>query len=202
MNPRAGTSSSQPRFTAWLPLGISKPTTSSSHLRLLYSSGRVALGKTQVRADLGLYLLGNSRASVPNGQLKTTSDHHHPVPAQLILHGRQRLVVSDCSQSLQLTGLSKSLPLICQQQPRLNYKRRVYSAHMKHIPPVPSLGDRGGCTTGSYKTPTALGHAAKTGSYSSSTQYIEKTQRGCQNLATKKHDPNERRDQNSRKEIK
>ena len=30
---------------------------------------------------------------------------------------------------MQLTGLGKSLPLICQQQSRLNYKRRVYSAH-------------------------------------------------------------------------
>ena len=39
------------------------------------------------------------------------------------------MVVSGHSQSLQLTGLDKFLPLICQQQPRLNYKRRVYSAH-------------------------------------------------------------------------
>ena len=40
-------------------------------------------------------------------------------------------MVSDHSQSLQLTGLGNYLPLICQQQPKLNYKRRVYSAHMK-----------------------------------------------------------------------
>ena len=32
---KSGTSSSQPRFTAWLHLGISKPGTSSSHLRVL-----------------------------------------------------------------------------------------------------------------------------------------------------------------------
>ena len=55
------------------------------------------------------------------------------------------MVVSGHSQSLQLTGLGKSLPLICQQQPRLNYKRRIYSAHTEGTPSVPSLGDRGGC---------------------------------------------------------
>ena len=37
-------------------------------------------------------------------------------------------MVSGHSQSLQLSGLSTSLPLTCQQQPRLNYKRRVYPA--------------------------------------------------------------------------
>ena len=42
---RPGTSSSQLRFTAWLQLGISKPSTSSSHLSLLYSSGRVPCAK-------------------------------------------------------------------------------------------------------------------------------------------------------------
>ena len=46
--------SSKPRFTVWLHLEISKPSTSSSHLRLLYSSGRMASGKTKVGAGLGL----------------------------------------------------------------------------------------------------------------------------------------------------
>ena len=128
--PRPGTSSNQPRFTTWLHLGISKPSTGTSHLRLLCSSGRVALGKTQVGADLGLYHPGNPRASAPSGQLQTHLEHHHPCTA-----GPQwRSVVSGQSQSLQLTGLGKSLPLICQQQPRLNYKRRVYSAHTKGAP--------------------------------------------------------------------
>ena len=163
-------SGSQTRFIAWFHLGISKPHTSSHHLRLLYSSGRVAPGKTQVGADLGLHHPGNPRANAPSGQLQSTSEHHHPVPVQLlILHREQRLVVSGHSQSLQLTGLGKSLPLIWQQQPRLNYKRRVYSAHTKSAPQVPSLGNRGGCATGSYRTPVTLGHTAKTGSHSSST---------------------------------
>ena len=78
-------------------------------------------------------------------------------------------MVSGHNQSLQLTGLGQSLPLTCQQQPRLNYKRRVYSAHMKGAPQVPSLGDRGDCATGPYRTPTILGHTTKTGSQSSST---------------------------------
>ena len=59
---------------------------------------------------------------------------HHPTPAQLILYGVQKSVVSGHRQSLQLTGLGKSLLLICQQQPRLNYKRRMYSAYMKDAP--------------------------------------------------------------------
>ena len=162
MSSRPGTSSSQPRFTAWLHLRICKPNTSGSHLRLLYSPSRVAPGKTQEGADLGLHHLGNPRASLPSGQLQTTLEHHHPAPAQLILHRGQRVVVSGHNQSLQLTGLGKSLPLICLQQPRLNYKRRVCSAHRKGTPQVPSLGNRGVCATGLYRTSTTLGHATKT----------------------------------------
>ena len=104
---------SQSRFTPQLHLGISKASTSRSHLRLLYSSGKVALGKTQVGADLGPHHPGNPRASAPTGQLQTMSEHH-PAPGQLILHGGQRLVISSHSQSLKLTVLCKSLPLICQ----------------------------------------------------------------------------------------
>ena len=94
----------------------------------------MAPGRTQVGADLGLHHLGNLWANEPHGQLQTMLEHHHPAPAQLILHGGQRLVVRGHSQSLQLTGLGKSLPLICQQQSKLNYKRRVFSAHMKGEP--------------------------------------------------------------------
>ena len=98
---------------------------------------------------------------------------NHPDPAQLILHGGWRLVVSGHSQSLQLTGLSKFLPLICQKQPKLNYKRKVHSAHKKRCISSIQCGDRGGCATGPYRTPTTLGHTTKTWSQSSSTQYIE-----------------------------
>ena len=122
VSPRPSTSRSQPGFTPWLCLGISKPSTSSSHLRLLCNSGRVASGETKVGTDLGLHHPGNPRASAPSGQLQTTLEHHHPAPAQLVLHGEQRLVVSGHSQSLQLTGLGMSLPLTCQQQPRLSYR--------------------------------------------------------------------------------
>ena len=138
--PRPSTSSSQPIFIAWICLGISKPSTSSNHLRLLYS-GSMAPGKTQVAADPGLHHLGNPRACAGSGQLQTTSEHHHPAPAQLILHRGQRLVVSGHSQSLQLTGLGKSHSLICQQQSRLNYKKREYSAHTKGTTCVPSMSD-------------------------------------------------------------
>ena len=105
---RTGTSSSQPRFTAWLGLWISKLSTTSSHLRWLYSSGRVAPGKTQVGADIGLYCPGNPRAYAPSVQLQIMLEHHHPAPAQLTLHGGWRLVVSSHRQSLWLTGLGKT----------------------------------------------------------------------------------------------
>ena len=134
MSPRLGTSSSQSRFTACLPLAISKPSTSSSHLRLLYSPGRLAPGKTHVGAGLALHNPGNPRASMPSGRLQTTLELQHSALTQLILHRGQRVLVSGHSHSLQLTGLRKSLPLTCQQQSRLNYKRRVYSAHMKGVP--------------------------------------------------------------------
>ena len=167
MSPRYSISSTQTRFTAWLHLGISKPSTSSSHLRLLYSSGRVVPGKTLVGSDLGLHQPRNPRAYAPSGQLQTTSEHHHPAPTQLTLHGGQRLVVSGHSQSPKLTCLSKSFPLTSQQQPRLNYKRRVYSAHTKGAVRVPSFGDRESCATGPY-TSTTLGYTTKTWSPNSS----------------------------------
>ena len=106
--PQPSTNSCHPEFIAWLCLGISKPSTSSSHLRLLYSSGRVALGKTQVGADLGLHHPGNPRVNTPSGQLQTTLEHHHPGPAQLILHRGQGFVVSGQSQSLQLAWVNPS----------------------------------------------------------------------------------------------
>ena len=131
--PRHCTSIIQPGFTAWLCLGISKPSTSSNHLILLYSSCRVAPGKTQVETDLGQYHPGNLRACAPSGQLQTMLGHYHPAPTHLILHRGWRLVVSGHNQSLPLTDLGKSLPLTCQKKSRLNYKRRVYSAHKKSI---------------------------------------------------------------------
>ena len=72
----------------------------------------------------------NPRFCTPSRQLQTSLEFHQPAPAQLILHGGQRVVHSGHSQSLQLTALGKPLPLTCQQQSRLNYKRRLYIAHM------------------------------------------------------------------------
>ena len=135
-SPSPGTSKSQPRFTAWLCLGISKISTSSSHLRLLYSSGRMAWGRTQAGADLGA---ASPRKSQNLLTQWTTTDHMGAPPSCPHLFTAdppqgQRVVVSDHSQSLQLIGLGKSLPLISQQQLKLNYKRRVYSDHTKGVP--------------------------------------------------------------------
>ena len=118
-------------------------------------------------ADFSLHYPENPRASAPSGQLETKSEHHHPAPAQLILHGGRRLVISCHSQCLQLTGLGRSLPLICQQQPSL--LTRGESAHTKGAPRVLSFSDRGGCATVPYRTPTALGHSTKPGVHSCST---------------------------------
>ena len=71
----------------------------------------MAPGKTQVGADLGLHHLGNPSACTPNGQLQTMMEYHHPAPAQLIFHGSWKFVVWSHSQSLQLTGLGKYLPV-------------------------------------------------------------------------------------------
>ena len=107
-----GTSSSQPRFTAWLCLGISESSISSSHLRVLYSSVRRTLGKTEFGADLSLHYPGNSRASTTSVWTDTdNAQHYYPAPVQLILHGWQWLVASGHSQSLLLTVLGKIPPI-------------------------------------------------------------------------------------------
>ena len=51
--PRPGSSSSQPRFTAWLHMGTTKPSTSSSHLRCFIAQAGWLQAKTQAGADLG-----------------------------------------------------------------------------------------------------------------------------------------------------
>ena len=79
--PGTGTSISQPRFTAWFLLENSKPSTSSSHLRWLYSLGRVAPGKTQMGADLGLYHLGTPGPMHPVDSYKSRQG-----TATLLLH--------------------------------------------------------------------------------------------------------------------
>ena len=115
------------------------------------------------------------------------SENHHPAPTQLILHGGRRLVVSGHSQSLQPTGLGKSLSLICQQQPRLNYKTRVYSVDTNNAPRVACMGNKGGCATGPSRTPITLSHTTKTQSQSSSTKYKEtNTGRRQRNMAQMK----------------
>ena len=124
------TSSSQPRFTLGFSWESPSPALVAAISRLLYSSGRVAPGETQVGADHGLHHLGNPRASAPSGQLQTMSENHHPAPAQLIFHRGQKLVVNGHSQSLKLTGLGKTLPDIFQQQPRLTYKS-ILSPHSR-----------------------------------------------------------------------
>ena len=148
-------SSRQIKFTTWFHLGISKPSTSSSHLRLLYSSGWLPREKhrwrltvactTQETPGPGHPVDSYSRAPPP---CPCTADP--PRRTEVGAQWSQPILAADC--------LGKSLHLIYQQQPKLNYKRRVYSAHMKGTSQVPSLGDRGVCATGPYRIHTELGH--------------------------------------------
>lgn len=66
-----------------LQLGFSKTLPSPAQViaifRLLCSSIWVTLGRTQVLADLGLYLLKFLKASIPVRQLQTMAEHHHPI---------------------------------------------------------------------------------------------------------------------------
>ena len=164
--PKCGTSSSQPRFTVWLCLGISKPCTSSSHLRLLYNSCRVAPERIQVGDDIGLYYLKPQSLST---QWTATDHGGAPPPCPCTADPLQRAEVGGHSQSLKLTGLRKSLPLTCQQQSGSTTTggctQSIQREHLK----CAGLDDREGCATGPYKIPAILGHTTKTGSHSSST---------------------------------
>ena len=73
---------------------------------------------------------------------------------------------------------------------------------MKGTPQIPSLGDRGGCATGPYRTPITLGHDTRQGIIAALPNTQKQTQGGCQNEETRKRGPNERTDQNSRKRTK
>ena len=138
---------------------------SSSHLKLPYSLGRVALGETQ----WGLMLALTTQETPGPAHPVVIYRPLLPCPCTADPSQRARLVGSGHSQSLQLSGLGESLPLTGQQQPRLNHKRRVCTAHMKATPLALSLGGGGVCATGPYRTPTTIGHTTKTGSQSSST---------------------------------
>ena len=134
--PRPGISNSQPRFTAWLHLRTSMPSTSSSHLKLLYSSCKVADHRW------GLTLACTTWKPQSLCTQSTATDHvrtQPPCPCMANLPWRVEVGGQCHSQYLKLTGLGKSLPLTCQQQSKLNYKRRVHPTHMKEPFQVPSL---------------------------------------------------------------
>ena len=140
-----------------------------SDLLLLYNSRRVAPGKTQVGGDLGMH---PPRKPLGLCTQWTATDHiKAPPPCPCTSNPPQRAEIGgQWSQPVPAADWHGSIPpMTCQQQPRLNYKRRVGSAHRKGAPQVPSLSDRGGCVTGPYRTTTTSGHTAKTQSQSSST---------------------------------
>ena len=127
--PRPGTNSSQTRVTAWLHLGNSKPIqgTAISSCFVVHAGWSWEEHRWELTLACTIQLTPGSVYPM---------DSHRPLGAppffscKLILHGGWRMVVSSHSQSLQLTGLSKYLPLTCQQQSSINYKRMMYSSHM------------------------------------------------------------------------
>ena len=111
---------------------------------------------------------------------------------QLILHSGQRLVVRGHCQSLQLISLGKSLPLIGQHQPRLRCRRGAYLK----CPP---------CVTGEAVTWTlhyTYYIRPSQGFIAALSSMWKQTQGGCQNMKTKKHEPSEGMEQNSRRRTK
>ena len=79
----------------------------------------------------------------PQGQCTqgTATDHVRALPPCPCTDDPPHRVKVDGKRSqpiMRHIGLGKSLPLICEKQPRLNYKRRVYSAYMKGAPRVPA----------------------------------------------------------------
>ena len=140
MSPRPSTSNSQTRFTAWLHLGSPNPAQIAAISDCFTAQAEWPWAKHRWELTLAYTSWETLGPAHPVDSYRPQGAPP-PCPAQLILHRGQRLVLSSYSQSLQLTGLGKSLPLICQQQPRVNYKSRVYSAHTKGAPQVPSMGD-------------------------------------------------------------
>ena len=90
-----------------------------------------SLGQTQVGVD-------PAPPRTPQGQHTqwTATDHiGAPPPCPYTADPPQRAEVAHKqSQAILAADWPKFLPLIFQQQPRLNYKRRVYSAHTKGAP--------------------------------------------------------------------
>ena len=97
---RPSTSSSQPRFKLCFTWESPSPAKVATISDCFIVQAEWPQTKIQVGADLGLYQLGNPRACAPSGKLQTMLEHHHPAPAQLILHRGQRLVVSGQNLSL------------------------------------------------------------------------------------------------------
>ena len=72
-----------------------------------------------------------------------------------------------------------------QQQPRLNYNRKVPIICTRDIPRAPSSGDQEDCSSGSHRTPK------NTRSHMDLPNTKKQTQKGSQNGETKKHTLNE-----------
>ena len=110
IGPRLCTSSSQISFTSWLPLGISKPSTSSSHLRVLYSSCRVATAEYRWGLTLACLIRETPEPAQPGDRYRphrrtTTLPPHSGSSME---RGGWGSVVR---QPLQLTDLGKSPPI-------------------------------------------------------------------------------------------
>ena len=81
----------------------------------------------------------------------------------------------------------------------MNYNRR---ANTRDTPGAPDSSDQGDCLTGTYRTPTAKGHSAKTRTQQQLYLIHRNKQGSSENEETKKYFPNERPEQNSGKRTK
>ena len=112
--PRHDTSSSQPRLT----LGFTWESPSPAQVPAISDCFIAQAEWHWEKYRLGLTLVCTTWESPePTHPVDSYRPHqstsNHPAPTQVIFHRGWMLVVSSHSQSLQLAGLSKFIPLIC-----------------------------------------------------------------------------------------
>ena len=164
MSSRQGSSSSQISFTAWLCLGISKPSTSSSHLRLPYSWSRLALAKCCWGVTLACIIQETQGSSYPVGSTRSCwNTTILPLHNWSSMAGRDWWLLVTAIPCSWLAWVNpSSWPTNSNQGSTIRggYNQHTQKAHLKYPPWV--IGEA------VPLDPTTLGHTTKTGSYSSS----------------------------------
>ena len=160
VRPRPGTSSSQPRITVWLHLGIFKPSSNSTISDDFLAQAGWPWAKHRSGPTLACITQDTPGPAHPVDNYKplqsTTTLPHHSWSSEE--GGGWWSVFTDNACSWQSWVNPSHWSANSNQG---SYNRRVYAAHTKGTPRVPSLGGRGGCAIGLYRKLTTLGHTMK-----------------------------------------